>query len=131
MIAKSRLRKNKIDSSRGRFVSVVFAVVLLLAGGLLFFSNWQMNQRRQQLVSKVQDSEKETAILEKKNEELKSGLDSASQESYLEKEAREKFQLKKPGEKVVAVLPPEPTPTPVPPKPAQSWWQMILEKLGL
>ncbi|MDP2926855.1 MAG: septum formation initiator family protein [bacterium] len=129
MIAKYRLKKNKIDSSRGRLVSVVFAVVLLLAGGLLFFSNWQMNQRRQQLASKVQDLGKEMALLENKNEELKSGLNSASQEGYLEKEAREKFQLKKPGEKVVTVLPPEETPEAKPVKPAKNFFEQILEKL--
>lgn len=79
---------------------------------------------------KVQALEKEIDDLERKNEELKSGLNSASQESYLEKEAREKFQLKKPGEKVVAVLPPEEIPEPVLKEPSKNLWQIILEKLG-
>ena len=131
MIAKSRRRKNKIDSSRGLFISLVFAAILLLVGGLLFFSNWQMNQRRQQLSLKVQALEKEIAAQEKKNEELKSSLNSASQESYLEKEAREKFQLKKPGEKVVAVLPPEETPETKPAESPKNFFEQILEKLGL
>ena len=80
---------------------------------------------------KVQALEKEIAAQEKKNEELKSSLNSASQESYLEKEAREKFQLKKPGEKVVAVLPPEETPETKPAESPKNFFEQILEKLGL
>ncbi|MBI4359118.1 MAG: septum formation initiator family protein [Candidatus Nealsonbacteria bacterium] len=130
MIAKSRPRKKKDEATESRFVSALFAAILFLIVGFLTFSNWQMNQRRQRLSAYLQDLKGEISTLEKQNEELKSGLNPASQESYLEKEARERFQLKKPGEKVVTVLPAEESPPPSPVEAPKSLLEKIREKLN-
>ena len=76
----------------------------------------------------TQALENEIASLEKRNEELKAGIASMSGENYLEKEAREN-QFKKPGEKVVIVLPSEEISEPASEEP-KNFFERILEKLG-
>lgn len=75
--------------------------------------------------------EKEISFLEEKNDKLKDGIASIVDENYLEKEAREKFQLAKPGEKVVVVLPPENQTEQAPLIEEKSFLEKILESLGL
>ena len=48
----------------------------------------------------------------------------------MEKEAREKFQLAKPGEEVVVVLPPEGQTEPITLTEKTNFFEKILEKLG-
>lgn len=130
MIAKAKQKKNG-EPKRTDFLPLLLGVVFLLLAGILLFSNLQMAQRKWELSLRVAEMEKEINNLQKRNDTLKSNIASFSQESYLEKEAREKLQLKKPGEKVVTVLPPEATITPSPVKKPWNIFEMILEKLGL
>ena len=98
----------------------------------LLFSNWQMMKRHKELLSRTEALEKEISFLEKRNEGLETGIASVSEESYLEREALEKFQLKKPGQKVIVVLPPENQVEPVLPiEEKKNFFEKILEKLGL
>ena len=129
MIAKTGKKKNKEETSQNRVILSLFVVIFLFMGGLLLFSNLEMIQRRKELLSRAEVLENEIASLEKKNEELKAGIASIPEESYLEKEAREKFQLKKPGEKVVTVLPSEEIPESSSEEP-KNFFERILEKLG-
>jgi cell division protein FtsB len=129
MITKTRKKKNTGEISQNQVILSFFVIIFLFMGGLLLFSNLEMIQRKKELLSRAEALEKEIASLEKRNEELKAGIASMPGESYLEKEAREKFQLKKPGEKVVTVLPSEEASEPVSEKP-RNFFERILEKLG-
>ena len=130
MIAKTRKKKNEKEVSQNQIILSLFVIIFLFMGGLLLFSNLEMIQRRKELLSRTQALENEIASLEKRNEELKAGIASMPGESYLEKEAREKFQLKKPGEKVVTVLPSEEVQESASEEP-KNFFERILEKLGL
>ena len=66
-----------------------------------------MSQKRVELAARVESLKKEIADLEKKNEEMQAGLSQKDEEGFLEKEARERLNLKKPGEEVVVVVPPK------------------------
>lgn len=96
----------------------------------MFFSNWQLAKRHKDLLLTTEALEKEISSLEENNERLKTGIASTLEESYLEKEARDKFQLAKPGEKVIVVLPSENQGEPVPLIEEKSFFEKILEKLG-
>lgn len=104
MITKTK----KIKKSKS---NLIFAIVLIsgivLAVGLLVFANWKMGQKRADLLSQIDSLKQEIAELEKKNEDMKKGISQSTQEGYLEKEARERLNLKKPGEEVVVVVPPK------------------------
>jgi len=105
-------------------------VIFFLIGTILLFSNWQMMNRHKELLSRTEVLEKEISSLEERNDGLKTGLASVSEESYLEKEAREKFQMAKTGEKVVTVLPPEGGTGSVSAEEPKNFFEKILEKLG-
>ena len=69
--------------------------------------NFKINKKRSELNSRVNSLKQEISVLEKRNEELKTQTSLILEEEYLEKEAREKLNLKKPGEKVVTIIPEE------------------------
>jgi len=130
MIAKTRKKKTRKELTQASFVPLIFMAIFLLIGMILLFSNWQMMNRHKELLSRTEALEKEISFLEERNDGLRTGLVSVSEESYLEKEAREKFQLAKTGEKVVTVLPPEGGTEPVFTEEPKNFFEKILEKLG-
>ena len=104
MIPKTRKIK-RVGSFKAVFFSAVTVILILFFIWFLFLSNWRIYQRSSELILQVKGLEKEFQELEKKNKELKLGFSQLSNEDYLEKMAREKLGLKKPGEEVVVVLP--------------------------
>ena len=109
-----------------RFSSIIFALVILLIIGLLLIGNWKMSHKRAELAARLESLKKEVADLEKKNEEIQAGLSQKEEEGSLEKEARERLNLKKPGEEVVVVVPPaEEEET----QELKNFWGKFLEKL--
>lgn len=128
MIQKSRKFK-KPGFQQTILFSIIISFLLLGAISFLIISNWKINQRRQELTSKIEALKKEIEVLEVKNAELKTKISQSQQESYLEKEARERLGLKKPGEEVVAVLPAEEKKEEQPQE--KSLWQKILDPIKI
>ena len=60
------------------------------------------------MTSRIDELKKEIQVLSEKNDKLKSGIDQAQNEYYLEEKAREQG-YKKPGEEAVVVLPSQST----------------------
>jgi len=130
MIAKTRKKKTRKELAPVSFIPLISVVIFFLIGMILLFSNWQMMNRHKELLSRTEALEKEISSLEERNDGLRTGLVSVSEEGYLEKEAREKFQLAKTGEKVVTVLPPEGGTKPIFTEEPKNFFEKILEKLG-
>lgn len=105
MIAK--FKKSKRLSWKSLIFLIFLGSLALTVLGFIVVSNFKINQRRAQLNSQAEQLKKEIQILETKQYELKARLSQTQEEEYLEEEARERFNLKKPGEEVVAILPPE------------------------
>jgi cell division protein FtsB len=129
MIAKSAPKKHS-RKFRFNLLPLIFSFIFAALLWILFSSNLQMGQRRQQLLSRIKDLQKNITAIEQRNEELKANLFSMTDENFLEKEAREKFQLQKPGEKVVSIIMPSGTPESTSNETSKTLWQQILEKLG-
>jgi cell division protein FtsB len=105
MVAK--FRKNKRDEGANLFLAVFIGALILLVLGFLIVSNYRINQKRAELNEQKEYLQEQLRILEERSEQLQTqALDSIG-EDYLETEARERFNLKKPGEQVVTVLPSE------------------------
>lgn len=100
MITKRRKKKKSFQVTFFQILFGLFAIGLTV---LLVISNLKISKRRGELISQIETLEKEIQILEEKNEQLKAGVAQTQSESYLEKEARERLGLKKPGEEVVAI----------------------------
>lgn len=88
-----------------------------------------MNQKREELKSRIENLKKEIEALAKKNEELSSQISESQKESFFEKEAREKFNLKKPGEEEVVILAPEESSASTEVVQPKGFLEKILEKL--
>jgi len=80
----------------------LFCVSIILIA--LAISVGRESYRRVQLTKEIDRLKLETERFEGKKDQLSNLLESFKEESYLEKEARLKLNLKKPGEKVV-ILP--------------------------
>jgi len=129
-VSPASLRRKKAGSSlRTIFLSIFLGTLILAAIGFLVFSNLQINKRRTELTLRLESLKKEIEILVEKNQELTAKISQVQEESYLEKEARERLNLKKPGEEMVVVLSPEKSEENETEE-KKSFWQKFLEKLG-
>lgn len=101
MIAE--FKKIKKSFWQRTFFLFFLLVLIFLAIGFLIVSNFKMSQKRKELILRVEKLKQEIQILEERQKELNNKI--FPSESFLEKQAREKLNLKKPGEEVVVVLP--------------------------
>jgi len=124
MIAKKQKKKKSFQEI---FLSVLFVFFTLAIIGLLAVSNFKIRERRKELLAQIETLEKEIQNAEKKNQELKAGISESQTEDYLEKEAREKLGLKKPGEEVVAIKKIQSEEKQKEQKEEKSLWQKFLE----
>lgn len=102
---RKKIKRIKKSHFENIFFSIFFALLFLLIIGFLFYSNLKIGQRRQELNLQIKALKEEIQILEQKSKELQARISDGSKEQhFLEKEARERFNLKKPGEEVVTIL---------------------------
>lgn len=99
MIAHSK----KFRKSSSKIFPLFFGLILFLLLGFLVVSNWNINKKRVEFNSRLEILSKKFQNLEEINRDLKGKISVISEESYLEKVAREKFNLRKPGEQVVVI----------------------------
>lgn len=140
MIAKTKYFKRG-GLNRKIFFYVLSGTLLLAITLFLISTNLKINQRKKGLDSELAALEKEIRTLEEKNQKLKAEISNEQNENFLEAEARERLGLKKPGEEVVVVLPPEENNAGLHSTTTGTWqqfqttvsgfFQKILEKLGL
>ena len=105
MIAK----KKKIEKGsvlKKVFYSALIGIFLFVTVGFLVISNFKINQRRGELISQIEELDREIQILQERNKNLKAGIVQAETDIYWEEKLREQG-YKKPGEEQVVVLPPE------------------------
>lgn len=102
MIAKPGKNKRPSENSwESIFLSIIVSILLLIVFGFLVVSNIRISQKRARFDSQISSLKNEIQILEEENQKLKTQISQIGEESYLEKEARERLNLKKPGEEVV------------------------------
>lgn len=102
MITNFRGKKRAV-SGRNIFFSVLLGILLIIVLGFLALTNIRIKQRREKLISRIENLKNEIQILEEKNKELKTKISQSETKEYLEKVAREQFGLKAPGEEVVVI----------------------------
>ncbi len=103
MIAKNKKKKN--ESKQNIIFSVILGTLFFTVIGYLVVSNFKINSRRAELNSQLIKLQTELNALEIKKAQLQAQVSESVNDEYLDKEARETFNLKKPGEEVVTVLP--------------------------
>jgi len=104
MVAKKIKKKKHFPGNI--FYSLLIGIFFLGLVSFLIISNIRITQKRAEMKERIESLRKEIQILEEKNQQLKTGLSQAQQESYWEEKIREQG-YKKPGEEVAVILPPE------------------------
>lgn len=122
----SEKKKFKKDSWQNVFFFVLLGVAIFTVVGLLIISNWKIGQRRAELDFQVEILQQKIWTLKAKRQELQSQISQTEGQEYLEREARDTFNLKKPGEEVVAILPLEEEEGV---EEEKSFWQKIWDKI--
>jgi len=99
----TKFRKSKKEGADSIFFSILLGVLVVAVIGFLVFSNLKISQKRTRLSSQIESLKAQIQSLEQKKEELQLRIGQQGSEEYLEEIARENLNLKKPGEKVVAI----------------------------
>jgi len=93
--------------------------------GFLVVSNFRISQKRATLDSQIERLKEDIRQVEEKKRQLGAQINQSSSEVYLEKEARERLNLKKPGEEVVTVLPSPEENKPEQTEKPKHWWNPL------
>ncbi len=101
---KEKVRKREFRQNL--FFSILIGIFLLGVVSFLIISSLRLNQKRAELIDRIETLRIEIQALEGKNQQLKAGLIQTESETYWEEKVREQG-YKKPGEESVVVLPPE------------------------
>lgn len=118
MIAK--YKQTRKSSGQNIFFSVLLGSLISIIIGFLLVSNFRISKKRAALDSQINRLKEEIIATQEKKRQLEAHLYQSTQKEYLEKEARETFNLKKPGEEVVTILPSEENPRHK--EEAKQWW---------
>ncbi len=104
-MAEQSTRFKKILSSK-------ITLFLLLLGFIWLVVNLtNVYYKKYKINKEVQDLKQQIAQTEKSNQQISAMIDYLSSQGFLEKEAREKLNMKKPGEEVVIIEPSKDTAT--------------------
>jgi cell division protein FtsB len=87
---------------RGRIVSIIILAMILTA---VLIQVFLIFKERNQLKNKIDDLSGRLGVLLKENDELRKEIDYLSWPENLEKELRARFNYKKPGEKMMIIVP--------------------------
>ena len=80
------------------FTIIVGCIFLLLLSDRGLINLWSLKKEKLEIQNEINDLRNQIAMLEKEEEKLK------FDEEYIEKIAREKFKMVKPGERVFKVI---------------------------
>lgn len=131
MIAKKKkLKKRKITNI---LISSLLALFILAFIFILVSSNLKLKKRRAKILEEIERTKAEIKELQMKKENYKTQIFQEQSKEFLEKVARQNFNLKKPGEEVAVIVEPEKeqNSSEVQPKKAESpkktFWRQFLE----
>ena len=123
----------KFEKRPSKISAIFLSLILFLLIGFLAISNWKMQEKRVGFNSQLEILNKKIQNLEKINQGLKEKILAIGEENYLEKVARETFNLKKSGEKVVVIKREEPISTEIKEEKKffdfQNWFDWLKSKI--
>ena len=127
MITKKRKLKKRKRRFTNILISIFLAIFLIGFLYILVSSNFKLRKRRAEIIKRIESIQKEIQRLEKENQAFQAKIFQKDTPEFLEKEARERFNLKKPGEEVVVIVEPEEALSPQPKEEKRSFWQKMFD----
>lgn len=125
---KTSYRKSK---EKGNLRDVLIISLLTVFLILLFWINLKIIKNRSELNAEIEDLKKNILNLEQKKQEALGKISEADEKDFLEKTARQNFNLKKEGEKVAVFQFEEQDKSQEIKKEELNFWQKILKTLGI
>ena len=131
----TNIKNIRKSSKRGKkrtrkTASLIFLGVLVFSLAIfLFISNWRISHRRAELYAQIELLQRKIEDLTQENIKIKEEIIFAGEEDFLEQVARERLGLRKPGEQVIIVLPPEEIEPKEQEQVEKSFWQRVLDWL--
>ena len=97
--------KNKREKGGGKdsFLIIFLAILFFIVIGFLIFKNIEIYSKKAKLENYKKLLIKEIESLKKRKLELRKNIKETTKKGYIEKEAREKLNFKKIGEKVIVI----------------------------
>ncbi len=123
-----RIKKRKRRTQKTIF-SVFLGFLIFSLIIFLFISIWRINYRRVVFNSQIERLYREIEYLRQENIRIKDKITDAGEQDFLERVARERLGLRKPGEEVIIVLSPDGIKPKEEEEIEKNFWQRILERL--
>ena len=128
MVARFKKLKKRKEVFQTIFLSALFAVLIIGTIAYLVVSNLNIKHKRAELITQIEEIQKEIDNLEQKNQELEIGINKTEREDYQREKLYEQGYVEK-GEHQVIVLPPEKNKE-LSKEEQKGLWQRFLDKLG-
>lgn len=109
------------------FYSSFFTIILIVILALLSFSFIRTFIREREIRKRIVALEQSIEKLEGEKTNFLEAIEYLKTDFFKEKEAREKFGLKKEGEKTIVILSPEETEEEKEEKNPQKWWEYLFK----
>ena len=116
-------KKQKKEFSANKALLIFGAVLFLSISFLLFFANFKIYLKKQELAREVDSYKRQIEEIKNKNKALEEGIVRTDDKDYIEKIAREELDMQKEGEAVVSFVVPENSPAQE--KKAERWFSWI------
>jgi len=129
MVAKNR-EMRKGGSVKKTIVLTLLMIILVFVAGVLIVSNLEIRRRRVAIGIQAENLDKQIKELEEKNKELERSMAQVGSQEYLEKLAREQFNMKSPGEEVVVISKEKQKENTPEQKEKETWWQWVRDLFG-
>jgi len=98
------MKKRIKEETETKIFSAILIFLFLSITGILFYSNYGVSKKRQQLLAKISSLKQEIEILQTRNTDLKQGVTDIGDDVYWEQRIREELGYKKPGETMVVMI---------------------------
>ncbi len=112
------------------FYSSFFSIILILISISILIGFFKIHFQKKEIAKEIFSLEEEIKKLEGERSNILKAIEYLKGDFYKEKEAREKFEMQKPGEKVIVILPPEETEEKTKEQESpnyKKWWQYIFK----
>lgn len=97
-------KKQKDASFRRNRAFKTAGIIILLAVLCFLFIDYKIYQKKQELLTQINDYQQQIKNIEESSQTLKKEIANADDPAYIEKIAREQANMQKPGEKVVSFI---------------------------
>ncbi|MCK4474076.1 hypothetical protein KAU40_02320 [Candidatus Parcubacteria bacterium] len=128
MITRFKKSKKRKEVFQTIFLSTLFGILIFGTIAYLVVSNLNIRQKRAELITQIEEIQKDIDDLEQKNQELETGINKTESQDYQREKLYEQGYVEKGEQQVVVLLQEENKETNK--EEQKGLWQKLLNKIG-